>query len=180
MERKFASQGQGAPIFNAFPIMLAAFSGSSEIIGRLYKEGDRLDDKMILLGIFSTTPLLQLVTTHRIDSVRALLDLGAKVNEEGDDGISILSWAAIANRVEMVRLLIERGADVNHLDKNGMTPLLYASSIDYVDSAMVDLLLQSGARAGAHTKEGLTALGLARQYNHTHLLASLEKPRAAK
>jgi ankyrin repeat protein len=33
-------KGQGAPIFNAFPIMLAAFSGNSEIIGRLYKEGD--------------------------------------------------------------------------------------------------------------------------------------------
>jgi ankyrin repeat protein len=78
------------------------------------------------------------------------------VNEEDDDGISILSWAAIANRVEMARLLIERGADVNHLDKNGMTPLLYAASIDYGDSAMVDLLLRSGARAGAHTKDGLT------------------------
>jgi ankyrin repeat protein len=173
-------KGQGAPLFNAFPIMLAAFSGNSEIIGRLYKEGDRLDDKMILLGIFSMTPLLQLVTTHRIDSVRALLDAGAKVNEEDDDGISILSWAAIANRVEMARLLIERGADVNHLDKNGMTPLLYAASIDYGDSAMVDLLLQSGARTGAHNKDGLTALGLARKYNHTHLLASLEKPRAGK
>jgi len=34
--------------------------------------------------------------------------------------------------------------------------------------------------AGARTKEGLTALDLARKYNHTHLLASLEGPTAAK
>ena len=91
-----------------------------------------------------------------------------------------IAWAAIANRVEMARLLIERGADVNHVDKKGMTPLLYAASIDFGDSAMIDLLLKSGARATARTKEGLTALDLARKYKHAHLLASLEGLRAAR
>jgi hypothetical protein len=38
---------------------------------------------------------------------------------------------------------------------------------------MIDLLKASGARADARTKEGLTALDLARKYKHTHLLASL-------
>jgi ankyrin repeat protein len=173
-------QGQGAPLFNAFPILLAAFSGNSEIIGRLHKEGDRLDDKMTVVGLFPSTPLLELASTHRTDSVRALLDAGAKVDEADGDGITILSWAAIADRVEMARLLIERGADVNHVDKNGMTPLLYAASIDFGGSAMVDLLLQSGASASARTKEGLTALDLARKYHHTHLLASLEGPQASR
>jgi ankyrin repeat protein len=112
--------------------------------------------------------------------VRALLDAGADVNEADDDGITSLSWAAISNRVELARLLIQRGADVNHVDKKGMTPLLYAASIDYGDSAMIDLLLKSGAQAGARTKEGLTALDLARKYQNTHLLASLEGPRAAR
>jgi len=45
---------------------------------------------------------------------------------------------------------------------------------------MIDLLLASGALADARTKEGLTALDLARKYNHTHLLASLEGSTAAK
>lgn len=167
-------KAEGAPLFNAFPIMLAAFSGNSEIIGRLHEEGDRLDDKMNFLGMFPGTPLLQLATTHRIDSVRALLNAGANVNEADADGITVLSWAAIGKRVEMARLLIERGADVNHVDKQGMTPLLYAASIDFGDSAMIDLLLHSGARTDARTKEGLTALDLARKYKHTHLLPSLE------
>jgi ankyrin repeat protein len=173
-------KGQGAPLFNAFPIMLAAFSGNSEIIGRLHQEGDRVDDKMTFFGLFPTTPLLELASTHRTDSVRALLDAGAQVDEADDDGITILSWAAIANRVEMARLLIKRGADVNHVDKKGMTPLLYAASIDFGDSAMIDVLLQSGARTSARTKEGLTALDLAHKYNHTHLLASLEGPQASR
>jgi ankyrin repeat protein len=173
-------KGQGAPLFNAFPIMLAAFSGNSDLIPRLHEAGDRMDDKMTFAGLFPITPLLELATTHRTASVRALLDAGAKVDEADGDGITILAWAAIANRVEMARLLIERGADVNHVDKNGMTPLLYAASIDFGDSAMIDLLLQSGARTNARTKDGLTALGLARKYHHTHLLTSLEGQRASR
>jgi ankyrin repeat protein len=173
-------KGQGAALFNAFPIMLAAFSGNSEIIARLHKEGDRVDDKMSFLGLGPVTPLLELATSHRTDSVRALLDAGGQVDEADDDGITVLSWAAIGNRVEMARLLIQRGADVNHVDKKGMTPLLYAASIDFGNSAMIDLLLQSGAQTSARTKEGLTALDLARKYNHTHLLQSLEGPRASR
>jgi ankyrin repeat protein len=173
-------KGQGAPFFNAFPIMLAAFSGNSDIIARLHREGDRVDDKMNFIGMFPVTPLMELATTHRTDSVGALLDAGAQVDEADGDGITVLGWAAIANRIEMARLLIERGADVNHVDKKGMTPLLYAASIDFGDSGMVDLLLRSGASAGARTKEGLTALDLARKYHHTHLLPSLEGTRASR
>jgi len=173
-------KGQGAPLFNAQPILLAAFAGNAGILDRLHKSGDRVDDKMNLLGMFPVTPLLMLATTHRTEAVRVLLDEGARVDEADDDGITILSWAAIANRVEMARLLIQRGADVNHVDKKGMTPLLYAASIDFGDSAMVDLLLGSGAHPGARDKEGLTALDLARKYKHTHLLASLEGFRAAR
>ena len=173
-------KGQGAPLYNAFPIMLAAFSGNAGIIGRLQKAGDRVDDKMNFLGFLPETPLLVLAGTDLTGAARALFDAGGKVDEVDDDGISVLSWAAISNRLNMAHLLIARGADVNHVDKKGMTPLLYAASIDFGDSAMLDLLLKSGARTSARTKEGLTALDLARKYNHGHLLPSLEKPRASR
>lgn len=173
-------QGQGAPLFNASPLFLATFAGNAEIVARLHKEGDRVDAKMNVLGFLPLTPLMALATTHRTSAVAALLDAGAKVDETDDDGITVLSWAAIANRVEMARLLLARGADVNHLDKKGMTPLLYAASIDFGDAAMIDLLLKSGARASTRSKEGLTALDLARKYQHTHLIPSLEGPVAAR
>jgi ankyrin repeat protein len=173
-------KGQGAPWFNAHPMFLAAFAGNNDILGRLRKAGDRVDDKMNVIGFLPLTPLLVLATTHRTDTVRALLDAGGRVDETDDDGITILSWAAIANRVEMARLLIQRGADVNHVDKKDMTPLLYAASVDLGDSAMVDLLVKSGARTSARTKEGLTAAGLAHKYNNTQLFPSLDALRAAR
>jgi ankyrin repeat protein len=135
---------------------------------------------MNILGIIPLEPLLSLATTAKTGTVVALLDAGAKVDEVDGDGLTSLSWAAIANRIEMARLLIRRGADVNHVDKKGMTPLLYAASIDFGDSAMIDLLLHSGADAKARTPEGLTALDLAQKYKHTHLVASLEGPRASR
>jgi ankyrin repeat protein len=173
-------KGQGAPLFNAYPAILAAMSGNCEMIGRLVKEGDRLDDKMNILGMFPITPLLALPTSHRTGCVSALLDAGARVDEVDGDGITSLSWAAISNRVDMARLLIERGADVNHVDRKGMTPLLYAASIDFGDSMMIDLLLKSGAQTGSRTKDGLTALDLAQKYKHTHLLGRLEGLRASR
>lgn len=173
-------KGQGAPLFNAYPTFLAAFSGNADIIRRLHDEGDRLDDTMNLLGMIPITPLFALATTHRTGAVGALLDAGAKVDEADDDGITILGWAAIANRVDMAALLIGRGADVNHVDKKGMTPLLYAASIDFGDSGMIDLLIKSGARRDVRTKEGQTPLDLARQYKHVDLVPRLAEAQASR
>jgi ankyrin repeat protein len=166
-------KGQGAPTFNAFPIFLAAFSGNSTVIARLKQAGDHIDGRMNVIGMFPASPLLFLATSSRTESVTALLDAGAKVDETDLDGITSLSWATIANRVDMAKLLIQRGADVNHVDKKGMTPLLYSASIDFGDSAIIELLIQSGAHIDARNREGLTALDLARKSNHTHLIASL-------
>ena len=135
---------------------------------------------MNILGFFPVSPMLALATSHRTNCVSALLDAGAKVDEVDGDGITSLSWACISNRLDTAHLLISRGADVNHVDNKGMTPLLYAASIDFGDSKMIDLLLNSGARADARNKDGLTALDLARKYKHTHLLASLEGLRASR
>ena len=38
---------------------------------------------------------------------------------------------------------------------------------------MIDMLLKAGARVDMKTKDGKTALELARQYKHTHLIGSL-------
>jgi ankyrin repeat protein len=81
--------------------------------------------------------------------------------------------AVLGDQVEMAKFLISKGADVNHVDGNGMTPLLYAASIDFGSPAMIDMLLKAGARADMKTKEGKTALELAKQYKHTHLIPNL-------
>jgi len=55
---------------------------------------------------------------------------------------------------------------VNHLDNFGMTPLLYAASIDFGDTAVMEKLIAAGADVSAKNKGGLTALDLAKNYRH--------------
>lgn len=167
--------GQKPPLFNAYPLFLASYAGNAEILPRLREAGDSLEDKMALIGTGAMTPLYGAVRFGNREVARVLLDLGVPVDEPAGNGMTPLGQSVLGNQIEMARLLIGRGADVNHVDKLGMTPLLYAASIDFGDSSMVELLRKSGARADAHTKEGLTALDLARKYKHAHLLASLER-----
>ncbi len=168
-------EGQPAPLFNAHPLFLAAYAGNSVSLKRLKDAGDDVNAPMDLIGTSRTTPLQGAVRFGDIPVARALLDLGSPVDQLDGSAMTPLGRAVLGNQVEMAKFLIDRGADVNHVDKLGMTPLLYAASIDFGDSAMIDLLLKSGARGNAKTKEGLTALDLAKKYNHTHLLESLRK-----
>ena len=70
--------------------------------------------------------------------------------------------------VDFARWLIARGADV-HIGRNdGSLPLHYASFPGDCSSAMVSLLLESGARIHARTNGGLTPLGqVIEQFNYT-------------
>ena len=166
--------GQHAPMFNATPFFLAAYSGNTEILPRLHQAGDKLDEPMVLIGTSSATAIAGAVRLGNLAVARKLLDMGVSADELDRSGITLLDRAVLGNQVEMAQLLIARGADVNRADRIGFTALLYAASIDFGDSAMIDLLLKSGAHADVRTKDGLTALDLARTYKHTHLIASLE------
>jgi ankyrin repeat protein len=162
-------------LFRANPFFLASYAGNTEILGALKAAGAKLEDPMILIGTSSTTPLMGAVRFGNLEVARTLVELGASVNQTDGSGITPIGRAVLGNQVEMARFLVERGAEVNHTDKLGMTPLLYAASIDFGDSAMVDLLLKAGGKREARTKDGLTALDLARKYSNIHLLPSLEK-----
>jgi hypothetical protein len=152
------AEAQGAPS----PLMVAATVGNAEILKPLHDAGAPLDRALVAA-----------VRVGKMDAARTLLEIGAKVDEPDGSDTTPLDRAVLANELDMARLLIGHGANVNYVSQTGMTPLLYAASIDFGDAAMINLLLKSGARADAVTKEGLTALELARKYGHTHLIARL-------
>lgn len=166
-------QANGETLFKAYPAVLAAIAGNAEGVRLLHQAGDSVNDIYDYAGIQPGPPLTLLATFDDIDVARALLDCGAHVDTVDMDGMTALTWAALANQTELARLLIEHGADVNHVDKHGMTPLLYAASIDFGDSAAIKLLLDHGAKRDARSPDGLTAIELARKYRHTHLLKAL-------
>lgn len=162
------------PLFHAYPAALAAIAGNAEGVKLLIDAGDSVNDTYDYAGIEPASPLILLSTFDDVPVMSALLDAGARVDQPDAEGLTALQWAVLANRAEIAELLLDRGADVNHVDQHGMTALLYAASIDFGDSRIVDLLLARGARRDARTPEGLTALDLARKYRHTRLIKSLE------
>ena len=168
----------GAPMFNANAFFLAAYAGNATVLKRLSDAGAKIDEAMTLIGTSRTTPMLGAYKFGDVAVARALLDLGTPVEFADGNGITMLGRAALNNEVAMAKELIDRGANVNIVDKLGMTPLLWAASSDFGDPSMIELLLKSGAKADARNKEGLTALELARKYNHTELIPALSRPPA--
>ena len=61
-----------------------------------------------------------------------------------------------------------------------MTPLLYAASIDYGNTAMLETLVAAGADTSAKSREGLTAFDLAKTYHHEALAKVLATKTAAR
>lgn len=89
---------------------------------------------------------------------RALIELGADVNQRAGWGRTPLMMAAATNQPPLARMLLEAGADVNARDVNGMTALHAAASSNCAD--MLELLVAAGAEvdAGAGTKRLVTPL----------------------
>ncbi len=94
------------------------------------------------------------VEQDRESSVRLMVALGWKLDDEGDWGGTPLHWAAWHGRVNMTRVLLECGAPVNVGDSTyGSSPIAWAShgstnarpgnDADYV--AITEMLLGAGS-----------------------------------
>jgi ankyrin repeat protein len=135
---------------------------------------------MKLLGRIPTSPLLYATFGGESAMVEYLVGKGANPNETDDDGTSVLGWAAINNHAGTVDALLRLGAKVNHVDSRGMTPLLYAASIDFGDTVVLEKLIAAGADLKAKTREGLTAFDLAKNYRHENIADLLARKVAAR
>src|SRR4051794_15637946 len=76
-------------------------------------------------GIWSVLGLCKMYC-NVTDGIRYLIEHGAKVNEEDDDGATALHLAVQNGHVEVVKQLLQSNADVNQTRANGGTPLLSA------------------------------------------------------
>ncbi len=169
-----AAPGKGV-MFNASPLMLAAMAGDAGNVTLLRSKGADPNRKMLLLGAFPTSPLSIVAGSGDAVTMRALIAAGADIHELDPDGLNLLDFAVLANHLEAAQALIAAGVPVNQADQFGYTPLLYASTIDFGDSRMVDLLLHAGADPSIRNKEGRTALAQAKAYQYKYIQASLEK-----
>ena len=112
------------------------------------------------------TPLLiASATDGGSETVKLLLDRGAKFDVRDDLQTTPLLAAAYANDLATLGLLMDRGANANEKDASGMTPLMWAAANGQL--AAVKLLLAKGADVNAVSvpqafgtvKNGAIALG---------------------
>jgi ankyrin repeat protein len=165
---------------NASALFFAVMAGDLQMVAVLIEAGARLEDKMKVLGTFMTSPMLFATFEDDAELVDYLIGKGADPNEMDADRISVLGSAVIGNHAATIDVLLKRGAKVNHVDNLGMTPLLYAASIDFGETVVLEKLIAAGADLNAKTKEGLTALDLAKSYRHETMANLLSHKRAAR
>ncbi len=162
---------------DASALFFAVMAGDVQSAGALLDAGARLGDRMKILGRFAQSPLMYAVFLDPA-MVEYLITRGADPNEVDDEKMSVLDWATIGNNTGMVQLLLGKGARVNQVDNFGMTPLLYAASVDFGETTVLEKLIAAGADVSAKNKEGWTGLDLAKTYRH-QALANLLAARMA-
>jgi ankyrin repeat protein len=83
------------------------------------------------------TPLLLAAREGHIDSVRALLDADADVNQvSAGDKTSPLLIATINGHFDLAKLLLDKGADVQTAAENNATPLYAALNVEWAPKAL--------------------------------------------
>jgi hypothetical protein len=126
------------------PLHAAAYSGNLEVVRRLIEYDPAYINARDEGGF---TPLL--MESEGCNSkdgsvVRLLLEHGADINVQNQDGETPLHEASTYGALEVVRLLLEHGADVEAKDNYGKTVLQVAA--EYGHDEVVEFLREHGAK----------------------------------
>jgi len=162
------------PVHGASPLFYAVWSGNLEVTRVLLSRGADARQAMKLGGQGAITPFDMAVFQGDHAIVRQLASAGLDLNTFDDFGVSLLDSAVLGNDIGMARTLLGLGAKVDLVDELSFTPLMHASSVYFGDTGMVELLVASGADRALKSKDGLTALDLARKYGHAEIVRILE------
>ena len=117
-------------------------------------------------------PLHEATRDGDLAQVRALIDAGADLDAQGDNGETPLITAIIEGHVLVASLLIDRGASIQARNKGGFTPLHAAAYANAVEIA--EKLLSRGADVKDQmNKAGVTPLSVASEEGHPGLVKVL-------
>jgi ankyrin repeat protein len=174
-------------------------SYGSALIGPLMNK-ERFDVMQLLIdrgldpnvtNAIGYSPLMLAARNGSAKAARFLLDNGAKVDAENNEGKTALmfaDWDLLSTeefhrtpkgkgkpplKAETTRLLLERGANPNHKANRGVTPLIEAACRPAIDKTLA--LIEAGARINDEDDKGRTALTLAIERNHADIMELLRQ-----
>ena len=158
------------------PLMQSCLDGNLELVKWLIDSGADVH-------VRNNADATALVRTCQAVSVEAreaapkilelLINKGADVNARDVKGKTPLILACAHGRIEPARILLARGAYVNATDDRGWTPLMMAAADG--DAKIVKVLLAGGADPKIATRDGLSALDLARDGEYADISDLLSK-----
>ena len=118
------------------------------------------------------TALTYAVREGYTEVVKFLVDSGADINIQNEDGWTALMLAADGGRTEAVEFLVENGADINiQQGRNGNTALIQAARWRHAE--VVKFLVENGADINVQNNSGFTALMEAADGGRTEAVESL-------
>ncbi|KAL0426643.1 UNVERIFIED_CONTAM: hypothetical protein Slati_2839100 [Sesamum latifolium] len=106
-----------------------------------------------------------------VRTIIRLLENGASINGQDQNGWTALHRAAFKGRMDAARALIEKGIDVNAKDEDGYTALHCAAESGQAD--VIELLVKKGAEIEARTNKGVTALQIAESLQYSGIIRIL-------
>lgn len=150
------------------PLVFASMTGDLETVKVLLAHGADAS-----AGTQSNTPISAAVTFGYPDVARTLIAAGASVDMRESTGINLLHWATITDRPALIPLLVRAGVPLDDVDNFGFTPLMYAATIDFGDTEVVQALRKAGADVKIRNRQGRTAREQARYLRLAELEAAL-------
>ncbi|WP_338967567.1 ankyrin repeat domain-containing protein [Spiroplasma endosymbiont of Lonchoptera lutea] len=135
------------------------------------------NSEMINDFLMDWSPLQYAIFHGNLDIVKLLLENGANINLQNNNGNNALITAVENGHTDIVKLLLKNGADINHQNKFGITPLITAATYGELD--IMKLLLEKGANINHQNKFGITPLITAATYGKLDIVKLLLENGAA-
>lgn len=127
-----------------------------------------------LFSYFTLThsAILFAANNGHLDLLKALVDVGANIEDRSNNWKTPLNWAATWGHLSCVEYLVSAGANISSYDVKGITPLMAATQKGSID--IVEFLLDHGADPLTKNVFNGTALSIAQIQNNTQLISLLE------
>ena len=130
------------------PFDLASESGLLQEIRNAYKEWTDF-----LLPLENNLNVKPFHYVNAVEHARLLLNAGADINVQNDNGETLLHQAVSSCNVELIKFLLESGADCNIKDDCGRTALYYAA-----DAEIMKTLVNAGGNISVVDENECTLL----------------------